>query len=761
MEPLKRPRPEEDRRHFLDWVRGNTGKWMRAWIRLIYKHIPSYGIVPRRELEQHIARHFECLLAYWEDGSEDPLSDFYLELSKKRIRQEIGISDVVQAVILGRSLLLQSAERIIPYVRLILGTFDKYLVRLISSYERAAEETALEAEIRLAETERISRHFQAEWGLLDQILSEIEAGIVLINSRMRVAWINKGMPRDLLLAPHEEVIGKPCREILVPEILSCENCPRMHGEQLDSTLQHIKEVTLRGKVRDFLKITRPIVIGRDREAHVLDIYLDITVQQEAQRALARTQELVQNILNSSVSAIFSFDLEGRVTLVNQAAQRLLGAGEGDLLGICMEDLVFGGKDETGRIRETLLAREYLLDDEIFLVAERAHPIPVRMSASLLRDEKGELIGTMCFCQDISTERALRREVVQREKRLLAILQGSLDGLVVLDPDHRVVLWNRGASLLLGAEEGEVIGRPIQDFLRPEWIQDVPLLEPSDRSTVHFEARIPQASGRILNVLGTRTDMPTSGGDPGGASLVLKDVTELKRLEKELVQAEHLADLGRLSASVAHEIKNPIAGLLGAMAIISEELGPDDPRHEIAREAHAQVKRLDSLVKDLLAYAKPFNLKAEAVPVALLVEATIPMVRDALGESHIKLATDIPPDLPAVVADPQQIHQVLFNLMQNGIQAMESGGLLTISAEQSEDHVAIHISDTGPGISEADLARIFQPFFTTKHIGTGLGLSIVRRILNAHHGRCEVSSRQGEGSTFSIFLPAAIGECDGE
>ena len=349
---------------------------------------------------------------------------------------------------------------------------------------------------------------------------------------------------------------------------------------------------------------------------------------------------------------------------------------------------------------------------------------------------------------------MRREMEATEGRLLAILRGSTDGLVVLDPEGRVELWNRGASDLLGVESGDAIGRSIEECIPPEVIHELPDTRTVPGGTRRFEARIPRDRGGSLDILVTRTEVPSPGGGAGWASLVFKDVTQVKELQRELAQSEHLAGLGRLSASVAHEIKNPIAGLRGAMELISQVHRPDDPRFLIFQEALAQIRRLDSLVKDLLAYAKPVNLNLEPVLVEFLVEAALPMVRDQISEAGVDLRTELPPGLPRVMADPQHIPQVFSNLLQNGAQAMGPGGVLTVSAEALDGEVAVRVRDTGCGISEENLAKIFQPFFTTKHIGTGLGLSIVQRILAAHGGRCEASVNPGGGAVFSVFLRAA-------
>lgn len=354
----------------------------------------------------------------------------------------------------------------------------------------------------------------------------------------------------------------------------------------------------------------------------------------------------------------------------------------------------------------------------------------------------------------AVEESVRHEIEATEGRLLAILRGSTDGLVVLDPDGRVALWNRGASDLLGVEPGDAVGRPIGESIPPEVIHELPDAPPVSGGTRRFEARIPKERGGSLDLLVTRTEVPSPGGGPGWASLVFKDVTQVKALQRELAQSEHLAGLGRLSASVAHEIKNPIAGLRGAMEVISQVHRSDDPRFLIFQEALTQIRRLDTLVKDLLAYARPVSLNLEPISVEFLVEAALPLVREQIAEAKVDFRIELPPGLPCVLADPQHIPQVFSNLFQNGAQAMGPGGVLTVSAEPLDGEVVVRVRDTGCGIPQEHLSKIFQPFFTTKHIGTGLGLSIVQRILGAHGGRCEVAAAPGGGALFSVFLKAA-------
>ena len=383
-------------------------------------------------------------------------------------------------------------------------------------------------------------------------------------------------------------------------------------------------------------------------------------------------------------------------------------------------------------------------------------VPLRVTFSLLKDEGGDISGTMCFCQDIRMEEALKKEVADKNQYLLSILQASTDGLVTLDRENRIASWNRGASALFGVEAAFALGKAIEEFLPSDAMRPAPAPANLPPETAHFEARLPRGCDTHADLLITRTAIHNASGHHAGASLVLKDITELKRLQKDLAEAEHLAELGRLAASVAHEIKNPIAGLRGAMEVMADTHELDNPRFTIFHEGLRQIRRLDSLVKDLLSFARPLALALEPVPLHMLAEASLAMVRVSAEEAGVSLKTAIPEDLPPAVADPQRLQQVIVNLVQNAVQATPAGGTVTVDAYPCNEEMALEVKDTGAGISPENMKNIFKPFFTTKHIGTGLGLSIVQRIVNAHGGRIEVGASAPQGTTFTVYLPRHSG-----
>ena len=231
-------------------------------------------------------------------------------------------------------------------------------------------------------------------------------------------------------------------------------------------------------------------------------------------------------------------------------------------------------------------------------------------------------------------------------------------------------------------------------------------------------------------------------------------------ETEMLQAEHLATMGELAAGVAHEIRNPLAGIAGAIEIIGKDFPKDHPDREIMDDLRQEVRRIEKVLNDLLAYARP---KAPQFGIADLKETvahTLQFARQQIGNKNVEFSIQIPSPLPRFRMDHEQLHQVLLNLVLNGIQAVGQEGKVTIQARvlggagklNRPNFIEISVSDTGAGIPREQQEKIFRPFYTTKRGGTGLGLSLCRRIISQHGGTLMVESEAGKGSRFIIRLP---------
>ncbi len=228
----------------------------------------------------------------------------------------------------------------------------------------------------------------------------------------------------------------------------------------------------------------------------------------------------------------------------------------------------------------------------------------------------------------------------------------------------------------------------------------------------------------------------------------------------LQHADRLASLGRLAAGLAHEIKNPLAGVQGALEILRDE-APGDPNREVYEQMLDELKRVDGTIRALLRYARPSPPRRSSTDVASLLEETVQLLRPDLARRGIGLDLETPPDLPRFPLDAEQIRQVLVNLITNAAEAIEQspggphGRIVVRAAVFPEDgDLVLAVEDDGPGIGEDDRRKIFQPFFTSKFAGTGLGLAVVDSLVARHGGRVELESEPGKGSTFFVILPAA-------
>ncbi|HEY6871358.1 MAG TPA: ATP-binding protein [Geobacteraceae bacterium] len=227
--------------------------------------------------------------------------------------------------------------------------------------------------------------------------------------------------------------------------------------------------------------------------------------------------------------------------------------------------------------------------------------------------------------------------------------------------------------------------------------------------------------------------------------------------QQMERADRLASVGEMAAGIAHEIKNPLTGIAAAMTIIKEDFSSSDPRTEIVNEILEQIKRLDKTVNDLLFFGKPSLPEPTCINVNTILKKTIMFASQHRGGKNVEKRLEFHDDLPPIYVDPKQIQQVFLNLILNALQAMRDGGILTITSapveKDGERWVRVSVADTGPGIPEQILGKIFTPFFTTKAQGTGLGLAICYKLISQHGGNLSVASEDGKGTVFTVELKA--------
>jgi two-component system sensor histidine kinase PilS (NtrC family) len=360
-----------------------------------------------------------------------------------------------------------------------------------------------------------------------------------------------------------------------------------------------------------------------------------------------------------------------------------------------------------------------------------------------------LTGFLAARLEKTEERREEKDIHLRELELfnVKVIDSLPSGLFTTDLEGNVLIFNRAAERITGVSKKEVIGQKVTRAL-PSLL--FPFRSGRNEETLQLTDQRKKIIGITVSVLKDIAENET------GYIGIFQDLTQLKELEAEMKNREKWAVIGELSANIAHEIRNPLASLCGSIEMLKEGKIPEKHRDQLMDIAISEMQRLNSIVTDFLTYSRPRPLELQEVELHGLLRDTLSLLENTGQEGQdIRIRKAFSGPLPVRV-DPASIRQVFWNLGTNAVEAMDKGGILTVSTQDFPDRISIFFSDTGPGISPDDLSRIFYPFYTTKERGTGLGLSIAYRIVEEHKGRLAVESTSGIGTNFEITLPKIYG-----
>lgn len=346
-------------------------------------------------------------------------------------------------------------------------------------------------------------------------------------------------------------------------------------------------------------------------------------------------------------------------------------------------------------------------------------------------------------QNLAELRALNQNVVE----------SIPSGLITLSPYGTAAFVNPAGMQILQAQPHAILGRHVTElgFLSVEEWNDVRARlgvgELVRRETNRMEA------GETLRAVGfALTPLYTLERKPAGYTLIFQDLTEMKKLEAELRFKDRMAAVGELSAGIAHEIRNPLAAIAGSVQVLknSSSLSPQEQR--LMSIVLKESERLNKTIAEFLRFVKPQEKRAAAFDVAASVSETLDLLSNSPELQNHEIRREISPPSFHIIGDGDQIRQVFWNLARNAVQAMPNGGTLTVRTEADQGLYRIVFTDSGRGMSHADLQRLFQPFRTNFPSGTGLGMAISYRIVQEHGGNIEVTSREGEGTSIIVSLP---------
>ncbi|HVP17986.1 MAG TPA: PAS domain-containing protein [Spirochaetia bacterium] len=519
-----------------------------------------------------------------------------------------------------------------------------------------------------------------------------------------------------------------------------------------------------------LNIWFSISVYSPQEYHFVAVFENITAARLMETKIEHERALLTTLINSLPDLVYVKDRESRFVLANRALARFMGAAEPD-------DIV-GKSDYDFHTRE--MADKFRADERRVMEqgVEMINGEEVSRSATggmrwllttkvPLRDEKGSVIGLVGSGHDI-TRRKLD-ELKQREQA--ALLEIATDAIVVRDMRGRILFWNRSASRIYGWTREEAVGQEANGLMfgaaasEEAAIAASAVLATGEWSGEQHHRR---KDGAQIIVEARWTRVADAEGKPSGVLTVNTDVSERKSIQAQLLRVQRLESLGTLAGGIAHDLNNVLAPILMGIEGLAIE-HTDDKTRSILDIIRVSAERGAGIVRQVLSFARGVEGARGEVQLKHILREIEQMVAETFPRS-IQIATRVPKDLPPIVGDVTQLHQVLMNLCVNARDAMPDGGMLTLSAEvicldetyarmhvdaRPIRYVVLRVEDTGTGMPPGVMERIFDPFFTTKEPGkgTGLGLSTALTIARSHGGFISVHSEVGRGSSFEVFLPA--------
>ena len=424
-------------------------------------------------------------------------------------------------------------------------------------------------------------------------------------------------------------------------------------------------------------------------------------------------------------------------------------------------------EDRSTFREMIERDGQVTDYEVEFKRKDGSTIPILLTGHVRYDQHGNVIGYEGLNVDLSHRKLMEKELQEAYDFINKIIQSSPNSIMATDLEGNILIWNRAAEETLGYSASEVIGKMNIEKIYPEGTarKVMQMLRSSEFGGVGRLRSFPMVYVRqdgevVEGTLSAAIIYDTKGNEIAsvGSFVDLRERLEmeraLRRTQEQLLQSEKLAAMGRLTSQVAHELNNPLYGIMNTLELLKTEISPQSKRRKILEMAHSETVRLSEMLRKMLSFSKPDQEERQPVDINSVIDEILLLHEKQFREHDIKIATKFAERLGVVNASKNQLRQVFLNMVANARDAMPKGGTLTVTTSGNSDEIRVEISDTGIGISEENIIKIFDSFFTTKDEvkGVGLGLSVCYGFIKDHGGDIKVQSQVGQGTTFTITLP---------
>jgi two-component system NtrC family sensor kinase len=591
------------------------------------------------------------------------------------------------------------------------------------------------------------------------ILDAFEDGIYVMNKELVVEYMNSAM-----VAEFGDGVGRKCHQLINQ---SEEKCPWCQSDDVFAGKTVRREVYVPLVDKTYYLTEIPFQ-NADGTLSKLSIYHDISKEKKQEEMLRASEEEFKNLFEHVPSGVFISSKKGKFLNANQALLDMLGyESKEEFLNIDLPQDLYVRPEDRRTFQEIMERDGRVIDYEVEFKRRDGSTLPILLTGHARYDRQGNITGYEGLNVDLTQRKLMEKELREAYDFMNKIVQSSPNAITATDMKGNIVIWNQGAEETLGYKASDVIGkmnirkiypegvaRKVMQMLRSDESGEIGRLNSYPMVYVRRDDQIVEGNLSAAIIYDAKGNEIASVG----SFVDLRDRLQMERAlrdtQEQLLQSEKLAAMGRLTSQIAHELNNPLYGIMNTLELLKTEIPAENKRRKILDMALSETIRLSDLLRKMLSFSKPDQEERHPVDLNSVLDEILLLHEKQLKENDINIEVSFVEGLSLVIASKNQLRQVFLNMVANARDAMPEGGTLSVVTGSDSDKVFVEISDTGTGIREEHLDKIFDSFFTTKGEvkGVGLGLSVCYGFIKDHGGDIEVKSEVAEGTTFTISLP---------
>ncbi len=597
---------------------------------------------------------------------------------------------------------------------------------------------------------------------LQKLITIFEAmadGVCIVNQDLTIEFMNSVMVKNFC-----DGIGTKCYKTLENRDKVCTNCEAsrvFNGETLHQEVYN----KIANKFYDIVEVP---LKNDNGTLSKLSIFRDISLKKKQEEKLKASEEHYRRLFELVGCGVFISSKEGKFLDANLALLDMLGySNREEFLTIDIaHDLYFRPEDHQSFV-ETIEREGSVIDLDVEFKKRDGTPMPALLTGHVRFDHKGNVTGYEGIIVDQTQRKQMEREVRETNDFLNNIIHSSANSIMATDMKGTIILWNQSAEEILGYKTIDVVGKLNITKVYPEGmakkVMEKIRTNENDRKGLlkFYPVAFIKQDGTIAEGNLSASIVYDENHNEIATVGIFTDLKErlemerrLKTTQEQLLQSEKLAAMGRLTSQIAHELNNPLYGIMNTLELMKTEISPDNKRRKLLEMALSEIVRLSELLRKMLTFSKPDQKEKQPVDINTILDEMLLLHKKQFRENDIIISMDLISELPPVYASKNQLRQVFLNIFKNAGDAMPDGGTLTVKTSAAGGEIVIEISDTGLGIKEENINKIFDAFFTTKSSvkGVGLGLSVCYGFIVEHGGDIKVESVEGAGTNFIITLP---------